>query len=153
MTSVANPTDAGVGNQIFQTISGVGTATGYIASYDSSTKVLKYYQDRSLYYNDNSFDQKDSKTVVDESTKVAFSKDGGTITSTNTFSGAIDVSYTGITTTISATKKVNLATQFTEGVALPEINKGSGEIIYLDNRPRVSRNPRQKEDIKIILEF
>ena len=153
LTSVANPTDAGVGNQIFQTISGVGTATGYIASYDSSTKVLKYYQDRSLYYNDNSFDQKDSKTVVDESTKVAFSKDGGTISSSNTFSGAIDVSYTGITTTVSATKKVNLATQFTEGIALPEINKGSGEIIYLDNRPRVSRNPRQKEDIKIILEF
>ena len=28
LTSVANPTDAGVGNQIFQTISGVGTATG-----------------------------------------------------------------------------------------------------------------------------
>jgi hypothetical protein len=153
LTSVANPTDAGVGNQIFQTVSGVGTATGYIASYDSSTKVLKYYQDRSLYYNDISYNQKDSKSVVSETTVVGFSANGGTITSSNNFSGAIDSSFTGITTTVSQTKQVNLATQFTDGIAISEINKGSGDIIYLDNRPRVSRNPRQKEDIKIILEF
>ena len=50
-------------------------------------------------------------------------------------------------------KRINLPTQFRKGIALPEINKGSGDIIYLDNRPRVSRNARQKEDIKIILEF
>mgnify|MGYP000403608423 FL=1 len=43
--------------------------------------------------------------------------------------------------------------QFTSGIAEPEINKGSGDVIYLDNRPVISRNSRQKEDIKIILEF
>ncbi len=153
LTSVANPNDAGVGNRIYQTVSGVGTATGYIASYDSSTKVLKYYQDRSLFYNDLSYNQKDSKSVVSEATVVGFSANGGTITSSNNFSGAIDSSFTGITTTVSQTKQVNLATQFTDGIAISEINKGSGDVIYLDNRPRVSRNPRQKEDIKIILEF
>ena len=114
---------------------------------------MKYYQDRSLYYNDISYNQKDSKSVVSETTVVGFSANGGTITSSNNFSGAIDSSFTGITTTVSQTKQVNLATQFTDGIAISEINKGSGDIIYLDNRPRVSRNPRQKEDIKIILEF
>ena len=98
---------------------------------------LKYFQDRSLYFNAGSYDQKDSKSVLSEAKKVAFSKDGGTVTSTNSFSGTIDQNFTGITTAVTSTKNVNLATQFTNGVALPEINKGSGDIIYLDNRPRV----------------
>ena len=106
-----------------------------------------------MYFNDGSYDQKDSKEVVSEATKVSFTNDGGTITSSNNFSGAIDQDFTGITTAITSSKNVNLATQFTNGISLGEINKGSGEIIYIDNRPRVSRNQRQKEDIKIILEF
>ena len=153
LTSVSNESDATPGTRIYQTITGVGTATGYIASYDTETSVLKYYNDRSLYYNQNSYDQKDSKNVITEATKIDFSIEGGTITSTNNFSCAIDSTFTGITTTVTTTKRVNLATEFNNGIALPEINKGSGEIIYVDNRPRVSRNPRQKEDIKIILEF
>jgi len=153
LTSVSNPSDATPGNRIYQTITGVGTATGYIASYDTETKVLKYFTDRSLYYNQSSYDQRDSRSILSEATKVNFSISGGTITSSNSFSASIDSTFTGITTTVTETKRVNLATEFTNGISLPEINKGSGEIIYLDNRPRVSRNPRQKEDIKIILEF
>jgi len=153
LTSVSNESDAIPGTRIFQTITGVGTATGYIASFDTETEVLKYYDDRSLYYNQNSYDQKDSRDIVSEATKVDFSINGGTITATNNFSGAIDSTFTGITTTVTTTKRVNLASEFNNGISLPEINKGSGEIIYVDNRPRVSRNPRQKEDIKIILEF
>jgi len=153
LTSVSNPSDATPGNTIYQTLTGVGTATGYIASYDTETKVLKYFTDRSLYYNQSSYDQKDSRSIISEATKVDFSIDGGTITSTNSFSASIDSTFTGITTTVTTTKRVNLAAEFNNGISLPEINKGSGEIIYIDNRPRVSRNPRQKEDIKIILEF
>ena len=153
LTSVSNPADAIPGTRLFQSITGVGTATGYIASYDTETRVLKYFQDRSLYYNSSSYDQKDSKNIITEATKVNFGINGGTITSTNSFSGSIDSTFTGITTSVTTTKRVNLATEFTNGVANAEINKGSGDIIYLDNRPRVSRNPRQKEDIKIILEF
>ena len=153
LTSVSNPSDATPGNRIYQTLTGVGTATGYIASYDTETKVLKYFTDRSLYYNQSSYDQKDSRSIISEATKVDFSIDGGTITSTNSFSASIDSTFTGITTTVTTTKRVNLAAEFNNGISLPEINKGSGEIIYIDNRPRVSRNPRQKEDIKIILEF
>ena len=153
LTSISNPSDATPGNRIYQTLTGVGTATGYIASYDAETKVLKYFTDRSLYYNQSSYDQKDSKSIISEATKVDFSVSGGTITSSNSFSASIDSTFSGITTTITSTKRVNLAAEFNNGISLPEINKGSGEIIYLDNRPRVSRNPRQKEDIKIILEF
>jgi len=152
LTGVSNPSDAIPGTRIFQSIPGIGTANAYIASYDSETRVLKYYQDRSLYYNPGSYDQKDSKNVIEQSKKINFSKDGGNIFATNTFSAAIE-SFSGITTSISQTKRVNLGVEFIDGIALPEINKNSGEIIYLDNRPSVPRNPRQKEDIKIILEF
>jgi len=153
MSTVSNPEDAIPGNKIYQTISGVGTAVGYIASYDVETKVLKYFTDRSLFYNNTSYDQKDSRTVSIEATKIDFSSSAGTIVSDNSFSGSIDSSFTGITTTVSLTRRVNLATNFTNGISFPEINKSTGQIIYLDNRPVVSRNPRQKEDIKIILEF
>jgi len=34
---------------------------------------------------------------------------------------------------------------------IAEINKKTGDIIYIDNRPVVQRDSRQKEDIKIIL--
>ena len=150
LTSVANASAAVPGNLLYQTVTGVGTAKGYIASYDTETTVLKYYTDRSLFYN-TALDQKDSKTVNIDANKVDFSG-GGTITS-GTFSGTIDAGFTGITTSITNTKRINLNTQFINGIANPEINKGSGDVIYIDNRPRVSRNPRQKEDIKIILEF
>jgi len=46
-----------------------------------------------------------------------------------------------------------LGVTFTSGLANPEINKSTGDIIYIDNRSLVSRDSRQKEDIKIILEF
>ena len=34
-------------------------ATGYIASYDSETKVLKYFRDRSLNFNRTTYDHTD----------------------------------------------------------------------------------------------
>ena len=51
------------------------------------------------------------------------------------------------------TKLISLGLEFSDGIASPEINKGSGDIIYIDNRPEITRNSRQKEDVKIILEF
>ena len=69
------------------------------------------------------------------------------------FSAAIDINFSGITTNPDGTKLINLGTNFNSGLSESEINKGSGEIVYLDNRPQIVRNSRQKEDIKIILEF
>jgi hypothetical protein len=47
-----------VGDKISQSVTG-GSAHGYVASYDSETKVLKYYRDRSLYFNQTTLDQTD----------------------------------------------------------------------------------------------
>jgi len=46
-----------------------------------------------------------------------------------------------------------LGVTFSNGLANPEINKNTGDIIYIDNRSLVERDSRQKEDVKIILEF
>ena len=140
-----------VGDKIQQSVTG-GIAVGYVASYDVETKVLKYYQDRSLYYNPTSYDQTDyvglstSGKVLQFNSSNQVSKVGGG------FNASVDSSFVGITTTIS-NKIINLGVQFTNGLANPEINNKSGDIIYIDNRPTVTRSSRQKEDIKIILEF
>lgn len=138
------------GNEIAQSITGVGTAKGYVASYDVETKVLKYFRSRSLYY-DNKYDQTDYDTVSSDGKVIDFSSTGGNIIGPS-FTGSIDTNFNvGIATV--GNKNVNLGVIFTGGLASPEINKGSGDIIYIDNRPLVERNPRQKEDVKIILEF
>jgi len=46
-----------------------------------------------------------------------------------------------------------LGQTFSEGLANPDINTKSGEIVYVDNRVSVSRQSQQREDIKIIIEF
>ena len=42
---------------------------------------------------------------------------------------------------------------FVTGVAAPEVKQHSGNIIYVDNRPSITRSSNQKEDIKVILQF
>lgn len=142
------------GTKITQQVS-TGTASGYIASYDKETKVLKYFKDRSLYYNkgNNGFDQVDYVGITTlGNANVEFDPNGGVVITPGAVLGQIDSSFSGITTTID-NKIISLDCQFTNGISKPEINKKTGDIIYIDNRPLVERNPRQKEDIKIILEF
>ena len=64
----------------------------------------------------------------------------------------IDANFSGITTSINNTT-YNLGQNFTNGVAPPEVKKYSGDIIYVDNRPAITRSKSQKEDIKVILQF
>ena len=141
-----------VGTEINQIVTG-GTAKGYAASYDSETMVLKYWSDRSLFYNSSTNDTTDYAGITTMSTVVPFESSANAITSPAGFSGSIDTNFTGITTNPTGNKLISLDTQFSAGLASPEINKGSGEIVYLNNRSLISRNARQKEDIKIILEF
>ena len=136
-----------VGAAITQSTSN-GTARGYIASYDTETRVLKYYQDRSLNFG-NTLDQTDRNDVTAKANVVSFASTTNTITP---ISGSVDINFSGITTTIGS-KQVSLGVTFSGGVADPEINKNTGDIIYIDNRSLVTRDSRQKEDIKIILEF
>ena len=47
----------------------------------------------------------------------------------------------------------NLGQSFVNGLANPEVQKYSGNIIYVDNRPPITRSQNQKELIKVILQF
>ena len=116
--------------------------------------MLKYFRDRSLYFNNN-LDQTDYNTVTSGSTVYDFQPSGGLIVGQG-FDASIDTTFgaslpaSQITT---GNKTINLGTVFTNGLSNPDINKKKGDIIYIDNRPSVTRDIRQKEDIKIILEF
>jgi len=135
-----------IGTKITQSQSDTDIAKGYIASYDSDTKVLKYYQDRSLYFS-NTVDQTD-RNDISVASKIVNFNNTNSITFQDTSSTSVSSGFTG-----SVSNGVNLGVNFTGGLANPEINKKTGDIIYIDNRPTVERNIRQKEDIKIILEF
>jgi len=146
--------DLSVGDQIEQTVGVGSTAKGIVASYDTETKIIKYHQDRSLYYNSATGDETDAINVRSRSPVIDFTSSSNAITkSGGSFSVNVDQNFSGVTTTLPNGRVVNLGVNFTDGLANPEINKRKGEIIYLDNRPSVTRNERQKEDVKIVLEF
>jgi hypothetical protein len=147
-TSVNSPY---IGEKIKQTLTG---AVAYVASYDKDTKVLKYFKDRSLYYNQSIYDQTDYVGISSLSNATLdFTTSGGSIQGLESgFIFSIDSSFNNSTVTVQ-NKLINLDVSFNSGIANSEINKTSGDVIYIDNRPLVQRNSRQKEDIKIILEF
>ena len=131
-------------------------ALGFVASYDKETKVLKYFRDRSLYFNRSTYDHTDRVGVSTEGRIYNFESAIGANDiegTSSSFSGAISLNFSGITTNPTGNKLINLGTNFNAGLSESEINKGSGDVVYLDNRPQIVRNSRQKEDIKIILEF
>ena len=150
-----NDSDNFIGAGIEQTVTG-GTARGIVASYDSDTFVIKYIQDRSLNLNPTTNDTQDYTGV--ESRAKVLSFESSSVNDIQFTSGIptqpkkIDTNFSGISTTIG-NKNINLGVDFTNGLANPEINKKTGEIIYIDNRKEVERDIRQKEDVKIILEF
>ena len=133
-----------IGEQITQSVSG---AKGYVASFDKDTKVLKYYQDRSLCFG-NKIDQTLSNITTDI---IAFNSTNDI--EFNTSGGSASIADLNGSVVVVNNKQINLGVTFTNGLANPEINKKTGDIIYIDNRPEVQRDSRQKEDIKIILEF
>ena len=143
--------DVEVGDVIIQDTSS-GTARGYVVSFNEETKVMKYIQDRSLYYNPQTYDNTDYVGITTSGKKIPFESNTNPVITSSGFLSTIDTNFNGSTETV-ASKSVELGTEFTNGVAVSEINNQSGEILYLDNRPVVPRNPRQKEDVKIILEF
>ena len=139
----------GIGDKIEQTTSN-GTARGYVASYDAETRVLKYYQDRSLNFA-NTLNQTDRNDVTSKANVINFESSSNTVSNVS-YVASIDTGFTGITTTVGS-KEINLGVTFSSGLSNPEINKNTGDVIYIDNRSIVTRDSRQKEDIKIILEF
>jgi hypothetical protein len=144
---------------ITQTI-GVGiTAVGKVISYDSNTGVLKYWRDRTLH----GFNADGSKNL---SPTYGFKlndftsnpESGGSLT---IMGGSIDLKIDtnygsmvnpGITTVIN-NRTYQLGQYFVNGVSNPEVKKNSGNIIYVDNRPSITRSQNQRENIKIVLQF
>ena len=131
------------------TIISQGTAKGYVTSYNTQTKVLKYSRDRSLYFGgDTPSNQTDYVGVSSASEITQFSQSGGNVNPT----GVSIENFNGSTVTVD-NKVIGLGVTFSGGLSDPEINKQTGEIVYIDNRALVTRDARQKEDVKIILEF
>ena len=142
-----------IGEKIVQTTQTNQIAEGYIASWDKKTQVLKYFRDRSLNYTTTN-DQTDYAGISTSGRIYEFESTANVILGeVSNFSANIDTGFSGISTNPTGTKLINLGTTFKNGLSDSEINKGSGDIIYLDNRPLIARNERQKEDVKIILEF
>jgi hypothetical protein len=137
-------------SRITQTISGVGTAVGRVVSYDNKTGILKYWQDRSIVGFETG---SSSLTYASEFgfNLIRFSSSGGPIDGTSN-NLPVDTAFTGFSTTINS-MTYNLGQYFSNGLSNPEVKKYSGEMIYVDNRPSITRSLNQKEDIKVILQF
>tara|TARA_B100000214_G_scaffold375344_1_gene361269 strand:+ start:16472 stop:18076 length:1605 start_codon:yes stop_codon:yes gene_type:complete len=156
MFETVSTVEPSVGERITQTTTSGDIAQGYVASYDKDTKVLKYFVDRSLNFTTPLNDQTDYAGITTTGRIYSFESAAGSGSvkgDSSSFSGTINNAFSGITTNPTGTKLIDLGITFTNGLADNEINKGSGEIVYVDNRPLIARNERQKEDVKIILEF
>lgn len=147
LSGLSTQTTYPVDTTISQTI-GIGiTATGFVASWDSVTGVLKYYQPVGLAtigvgYKINKFTSSPSQGG---SLSINCPNIVGPVLS-------IDTSFSGISTVINS-RTYQLGSNFVSGISSAEYNKKSGEVIYIDNRRPIPRSSSQKEDIKIILEF
>ena len=138
-----------------QTISTGTTAVGRVVSYDQTTGVLKFWQDRSLAgFNTVGTAQTQPTYGFELQEFTATPGTGGSLTiipsSGNNL--VIDTAFTGISTQIN-NRTYYLGQSFTSGISDPEVKKHSGNVIYVDNRPSITRSLNQKEDIKVILQF
>jgi hypothetical protein len=141
--------------EVTQTVAAGSTAVGRVVSYDQTTGVLKYWQDRTLA---------GFNTVGTAQTDPTYGYELVDFTSNPTSPGSLDInhstvsnlsiesSFSGISTVIN-NRTYYLGQAFTNGISSPEVEKYTGNIIYVDNRPSITRSSNQKEDIKVILQF
>jgi len=141
---------------ITQTVGTGQTAVGRVISYDQVTGVLKYWQDRSLVgFNTNG--------TQNASPSYGFNLIGFTTSTSGSGNTRIyqndGITYFNIDTTFNGASAVinnktyYLGQTFVSGLSNPEVKPHSGNIIYVDNRPSITRSSNQKEDIKVILQF
>ena len=130
------------------------TAIGKVISYDQETGVLKYWQDRTMagFTTVGSatttpiYGLQSDRFTADVATGGSLSITGGSI------SLSINNTFDGLSTSIN-NKTYYLGQTFTSGLSNPEVKKYSGNMLYLDHRPAITRSSNQKEDIKVILQF
>ena len=139
---------------ITQTVGTGVTAVGKVVSYDQTTGVLKYWQDRTIAGFNTVGTALTNPTYGYNTTR--FTADpavgGNRIIVGGTSNLSISTTFTGLSTSIN-NRTYYLGQSFTKGLANPEIEKYSGNLIYVDHRPSITRSSNQKEDIKIILQF
>ena len=155
LTGVAySTTTFNADSRIFQTIGTGVTAVGRVISYNQNTGVLKYWQDRTFVgFNTDGTQNNSPQYGFNLNRFTATPSTGGSVTIVGGSSNlGIDTAFTGVTTTIN-NRNYYLGQSFVNGVSNPEVKKYSGNIIYVDNRPSITRSQNQKEDIKVILQF
>lgn len=125
---------------IQQSVAG-GTAYGSVVSWvldenSTTSGVLKYFQSSDYH--------RDSTGVVRRFESNA----------SNDVSAPVELGGSGISGTVDVAYDTDvLGIDFENGIALPEVQARSGEILYLENRRTISRAPDQIEDIKLVIEF
>ena len=138
-----------------QTVSTGTTAVARVVNYDQNTGVLKYWQDRSVAgFNTVGAAQTQPQYGFDLTEFTSSPGTGGALTIVPSTGQdlTIDSNFTGISTVIN-NRTYYLGQTFTSGISNPEVKQHSGNIIYVDNRPAITRSASQKEDIKVILQF
>jgi len=138
---------------VTQTVGVGSTAVGRVVSYDQTTGVLKYWQDRTnCGFNSDGTQNSDPTYGFRENRFTATPNSGSLTISGGSVSLGIDTGFQGVSTVIN-NRTYYLGQTFVSGLAEPEVKKYSGNIVYVDNRPSVTRSASQKEDVKIILQF
>ena len=127
--------DYNVDETIVQTVTG-GTARGTVVSWtldsgSTTAGVLKYIQT--------------SDAHTDQGVVRAFESNGA-----NAITGEASAASGNVDTGYASTL---LGSTFTAGLANPEIENNSGNVIYIENRRLITRAPDQIEDIKLVIEF
>tara|TARA_B100000427_G_scaffold329278_1_gene344887 strand:+ start:16662 stop:18245 length:1584 start_codon:yes stop_codon:yes gene_type:complete len=117
-------------------------SVGLVASWNKNTKVLKYYQP--VGFSTQQAYGYELKPFVGLSTTIYCTATGAQN------NRLVDTTFSGDSDTTTGT---NLGQSFTNGHANPDVDKYSGDIIYIDNRNTVTRSSTQKEEVKIIIEF
>ena len=122
--------------EITQSTAAGGTAKGTVVSWtldqgQTTTGVLKYIQVN---------DEHTTNGVVE-----AFESNGS-----NAITGGLSAASGNVDTGYSNSL---LGSTFSSGLANPEIENDSGDVIYIENRRLITRAPDQIEDIKLVIEF
>ena len=128
IASSPTPGTFSVDEEINQATTG---AVGKVVEWDSVNNILYYIQTR---HNDAGADSNGNVTA---------------------FSGANVITGQGSSATgtpDTSTQTVNNVS-FTSGYAVPEIQHDSGDLMYVDNRVKITRATDQVENIKLIIEF
>ncbi len=139
---------------VTQTVGVGSTAVGRVVSYDQVTGVLKLWQDQTNSgFNFNGTQNATPQYGFRTNRFTASPIGGGSLTIVGgSVNLGINTDFQGISTVINS-RTYYLGQTFVSGVAEPEVKKYSGNIVYVDNRPSVTRSSSQKEDVKIILQF